>query len=170
MLRPAERAVADTQLDAVVTLARKALAGLDRHLFDDLDAVDLARELGQHRSLVAKAGADLENRAVLAHVEQVGHQGDDEWLRNGLAMPDRQRRVDVREGLHFRRYECVAWNLTHGPNHPVRQRGAAKLRREHRRFGHDLIDHVTPQRSEDVLTYHAFPALPTSGLLTSMRP
>ena len=60
-------------------------------LLDDLDRIDLMRQFVQHGGLIAEPGADLQHLVAAREFQQVGHQPDDEGLRNRLAMADRQR-------------------------------------------------------------------------------
>ena len=92
MLAPAVIAVAHADLDVDVAQAPEALAGLERELLDDVDAVDLLDELGENRRLVADPGADFEHRVPGLRLEQNGHERDDERLRDRLAT-DRQGRL-----------------------------------------------------------------------------
>ena len=67
-----------------------------------LDGIDPAAEIGQHRGLVARTGADLQHLVALVELELLGHEGDDVRLGDGLAAIDRQRDVligVVGEGL-----------------------------------------------------------------------
>ena len=64
--------------------------------------LDLARQLGQHRRLVAAAGADFQHPIIGPQVEQIGHHGDDVGLRDRLAEADRQRPVGIgRAAVHL---------------------------------------------------------------------
>ena len=49
--------------------------------------------------------------------EQMGHQGDDERLRDGLAMADRQRRVVIGVGCVPGRHQQVARDDAHRVEH-----------------------------------------------------
>jgi hypothetical protein len=51
--------------------------------------------------LIAKTGADFENAVVGLDVEQIGHQGDDKWLRDRLFEADWKWNIFVRVGLKF---------------------------------------------------------------------
>src|SRR5713101_2710143 len=62
---------------------------------NDLDRVNLAHQTREDRRLVSGARADLEHGVVRPDPEEVGHQRDDEWLRNGLAVSDGQRPVGI---------------------------------------------------------------------------
>src|SRR5205807_9638788 len=56
------------------------------------------------RSLIADAGADLQRHVARLQLEQIGHQRYDEGLRDGLAVADRQRRVEIGIGLQLQRH------------------------------------------------------------------
>ena len=90
-------AVADANRDVAVAEPAQALLGFGGELLDDLDGPDLPRELGENRRLVAQPGADLERRLAGLRVQKVGHERDDERLRDGLPETDRQRHVLVGE-------------------------------------------------------------------------
>src|SRR6185369_13992631 len=98
---PAVIAVGDLELDIGATRLRKPVARLVRELLDDLDAVDLAGELGEDRSLIAETGPYLEHNVVGADVGEVGHQCNDEGLRDGLLEADRKRNVGIGIGLEL---------------------------------------------------------------------
>src|SRR5262249_55585900 len=63
------------------------------HLAMALDREEAAREMSENRGLIAGARADLEHEVTIRDIERLGHQGDDEGLADGLAMPDRQRDI-----------------------------------------------------------------------------
>ena len=94
---------------------------LRRELLDDLDAIDPGRKAGEHRGLVAEAGADVEDAVARPDIEQIRHQGDDVGLRDRLAESYRQGRVEVGEGAHFGRDELVARHLCHRVEHRARE-------------------------------------------------
>src|SRR5215472_9460565 len=148
MFGPPVVAVAQFELDVLVALASQSLLRSVCQLFDDLDAVDLARQLGQHGSLIAQAGADLENDVVALDVEQIRHQRHDEWLRDGLVESDRQRHVGVGVGLELDRDEIMARHLAHGLHCGRPKRGFADARAHVDRFRRDLHEHVLAQLDE----------------------
>ena len=87
---------------------------------DALDGVHLARDVREHRGLVAAAGADLEHVAELAAVaRELGHARDDPRLRDRLPVADRQRRVLV--GADRQRFvdEDVARHRVHRGQHDL---------------------------------------------------
>ena len=61
MLRPALITIADTEMDIAVTAGIKPLFTFSSEFLDDFYGVNLARQLGQNGSLIAKSGADLQN-------------------------------------------------------------------------------------------------------------
>src|SRR5262245_30592577 len=91
VLGPAVIAVAYPELDIGAALPLQSLLRLLGELFDHLDAVDLGGQLREHRGVIAQAGADLEHGVTGADVEQVGHQRDNERLRDRLVEADRKR-------------------------------------------------------------------------------
>src|SRR5262249_824864 len=53
------------------------------------------RKMGEDRRLVTGAGAHLKDGIVRPNASKVGHESDDERLRNGLTIADRQRPIGV---------------------------------------------------------------------------
>ena len=85
-----------------------------------LDRVDLCRELGQDRGLVARARADVENALASGQRERLADPRDHVRLGDRLASADRQRSVVVgaiaqllgheeltRDSLHRREHALV---------------------------------------------------------------
>ncbi len=142
MLVPAVVAVADADLDIAVTEALQPATGIKSELLDELDAVDLIHQFREDRGLITYTGTDLQRYVARPQLEQIGHERDDEGLRDGLAVADRQRRVEIRVGLQFQRHELVARDLAHHLDHPGGKRGLAELSRKENRIGHDLGDHL----------------------------
>src|SRR5207248_99030 len=69
-LEQAARPVADVDVDVRVAGRREVRARRLGELRDPLDRVDLARQLGEHRGLVTRAGADVEH--AFAALERKG--------------------------------------------------------------------------------------------------
>jgi hypothetical protein len=65
-------------------------------LFDDFNGVDLAGQLREDGGLIAKTCTDFENAVVGLGVEQIGHYGDDKWLRDRLSEADWKWNIFVR--------------------------------------------------------------------------
>jgi len=89
MLGPAIIAITDAHIDVVVTQVRQAGLRLLPERRNDFDAPYPGVKLGNYRRLVAGAGADFEDAVARFDIEQIGHNRDDVWLRNGLAMTNR---------------------------------------------------------------------------------
>src|SRR5262245_49590182 len=70
LVRPAEGAAADPNPDVVVAELLEERAGALGQPRQTLDRADAARELGEHRRLIARAGADLEDLLAAAELEQ----------------------------------------------------------------------------------------------------
>src|SRR5216684_1606969 len=90
-LRPAQRAVADAKLDILVAQLGEDLLRAPGELRHDLDGADGAAErkqLAEDRRLVAAAGAHFQHALFPLELQRLGHGGDDERLRDGLALPD----------------------------------------------------------------------------------
>src|SRR6185436_15596414 len=92
-LGPAARAIADPELDIGDAQTAQALTRLLRELPDELDAVYVSRQRGDDGRLIPEAGPDFEHRVLRLDIEQIGHQRDDEGLRDRLVEADRQRRI-----------------------------------------------------------------------------
>ncbi len=142
MLAPSVVTVADTDLDIAVTEVFEPFPGVESEFLDELDAVDLIHQLREDRGLIADAGADLQRHVARLQLEQIGHQRYDEGLRDGLAVADRQRRVEIGIGLQLQRHEFVAGDLAHRLDHLGSERGLAELSRQEYRIGHDLGNHL----------------------------
>lgn len=111
--RPALIAVALADHDVLVAQLGQAFFGLFSQRLDDLDAVNLPAELGQHGRLIAGTGADIEGSALGLRLGQLGHQGNDVRLGNRLPMANRQRMVSISNaGLLFGN-EAMAGNPAH---------------------------------------------------------
>ena len=113
-------AVAHLNADIAVSHPLQALARPPRQLGDDLQRIDLLHQLGEHRRLVAAAGAHLQHRTALRWQHQVAHQGDDEVLGNGVVAPDGQRAVAEGQWTHVALYEPL-------PRHPMTRASRASL-------------------------------------------
>ena len=77
--------------------------------------------------MVAQAGADLEHRLVRLGSKEIGHQSDDEGLRDGLIEADRQRHVLV--GIRRNRgwHEEMPRHPPHRCHHPLIERRLAEF-------------------------------------------
>ena len=69
--------------------------------------------MGEDSGLVARAGAHLEDDMVRPHAHEVGHQRDDERLRDGLTMADRQRSVGIGVAAQSVGHEFVPRYIAH---------------------------------------------------------
>ena len=69
--------IGNLDLDIGAALSAEPLLGLSAKLFNDLNAVHLASKLSENSRLVAKTGADLEDRVIGSDVKQVRHQRRD---------------------------------------------------------------------------------------------
>ena len=114
---PAEVAVAVPHVDVLVAELLEPRAGRCGERLHDLDRKDPIDDLGQHRRLVPGARAYLENAVPGPDLEQLGHRGHDERLRNRLPVAYRQRLVLVGEPYQLLGNEPVPRHLAHGPQH-----------------------------------------------------
>ena len=110
LLGPAAIAVADAHVHVRVAEPRQVGARPLAELLHDLDRVDLARELGEHRRLVARAGPDLEHALVAAQPQLLRHVGHHVRLRDRLAAADRERPVFVGVVAQLVGHQLVARN------------------------------------------------------------
>ena len=110
-----------------------------------------ARELGEHGSLIAGAGPDVEDALVAAETEERADRCYDERLRDRLPVPDRQRAVVVGVRAQSLRYEELPRNPAHGREDPlVGDTAATELPLDHLRASGrsvDLRDHLASERS-----------------------
>src|SRR5262249_35269241 len=131
-------------MDGVVTEFGQPLARLLGQFRDNLDRIDLIPQIGQHGGLITGAGADLERARTLRNSQQVGHQGNDVRLGDGLAVADWQWPIGIGQPPLGSRYEGMPRYAAHGLKHAVierrRYRAAAVLARDHL----DRANHVAP--------------------------
>ena len=78
-----------------------------------LDTDHIACELGKHRGLITGSGADLEHMVVGSDLEELGHAGHDEGLRDRLALRDAEGVVTVRDVLILFAHESLARDSGH---------------------------------------------------------
>ena len=152
VLGPAVVAVGDLELDVGAALLAQSLLCLAGELFDDFDAVHLARQLRQDRGLVAQSGADLEHGLLGADIQQIRHQRDDERLRDRLLETYGKRNVGVGVGLQFDRYELVSRHLGHGRHHAFVERRLADQVTHVKCAGGNFREHLS---TEDFEVFHA---------------
>ncbi len=119
MLFPAEVAVPQLARYVVVAEVIEPLAGLACERRDDFDAVYVIHQFREHRGLVSRTGAHLENPVSGIRLDEFGHQGDDVGLRNRLPVPDGQRPVLVGVSPLGLRHHAVALHLVHRAEDPV---------------------------------------------------
>src|SRR2546426_2286397 len=133
---PAERAAADPDPHVVVaeTLEERTRPlGQARQSFDRADP---PRELGEHRRLVTRAGADLEDLLMAVELEELRHEADDVGLRNRLLLADRQGMVAVGAVTQGLLDEEVTRHPPHRRQHAlVRDLAAHELLLDHPRAG-----------------------------------
>ena len=98
-----------------------------REFFDDLDAPNLPGEFGKDCGLVAQAGANLEHGLMLSGSEEIGHQSDDEGLRDSFVEANRQRHVTVGMRRNLDRHEEMPRHPPHRGHHPLIERRLAEF-------------------------------------------
>jgi hypothetical protein len=143
VLGPAEIAVRDADFDVGVALSFQQLACPLGQLVDEFDAINPAGQLGEHRRLVAPAGADFEDEIVGLELEEVRHHRDHERLRDCLVEADRQWPVKVRIRLDLDRHELVPRDLGHCVEDSIIQGGFADLGSEMSRDHSDRCNHLS---------------------------
>src|SRR3569832_2696792 len=104
-------AVSRPYRNIAVTQSREPRCRFGRQSGNDLDAVHLSNQPRQHRSLIAATGADLQYDIARLGLQQIGHEGDDEGLRNRLAVADRLRRVVISNIALIGGEKFVTWHL-----------------------------------------------------------
>src|SRR5213592_3447648 len=117
LVGPAERPAADADPHVRVAELLEERARTFGEARQPLDRAHAARELGEHRRLVAGAGADLERLLTPGELEELRHERDDVGLGDGLFLADRERVVAVRAPAERLLHEEVARHLTHRAEH-----------------------------------------------------
>jgi hypothetical protein len=92
-------------------------AGERGELRDPLHGDHLARELVEHRGLVARAGADVEHAFSARELERLADERDDEGLRDRLPVREAEGAVGVGEVAVVRRDEELARDAPHRLEH-----------------------------------------------------
>src|SRR5262245_27288390 len=87
-LHPPVNAIARACHDIAIAQPLQPRGSAVRQPSHDPDRVNPPREMGEDCCLVARAGAHLKDGIVRPDVNQVGHESDDERLRNGLTIAD----------------------------------------------------------------------------------
>jgi hypothetical protein len=100
-------AVPDANFDVAVPLPLQPLNRPLPQLIDDFDAVYFAGQLGEHCSLVTKAGANFEDNVVGLELKQVRHHRNHQRLRDSLIEANRKRPVKVGILLNLDRDKLV---------------------------------------------------------------
>src|SRR5215469_7243444 len=105
--------IGNLEFDIAAALLSKTFFGLLAKLFDDFNRVYLAGEPREHGGLIAKTGTDFENAVVGPDVEQIGHQGDDKWLRDRLFEADWKWNIGIRVGLNLDWHKLMPRHLAY---------------------------------------------------------
>src|SRR5262245_43150171 len=69
--------------------------------------------MGEDGGLITGASAYLKDDIARPHAQQVGHQSDDERLRNGLTIADRQWSVSICVATHSLGHKLVPRYIAH---------------------------------------------------------
>src|SRR5688572_28597947 len=117
VLGPAAVAVPFAHGDVAVTELLHPALGEPGELGNDLDSVDVVRELRQHRALVTRAGPDLEHARRGRELEELRHERDDVGLGDRLVPGDRKRMILVRLRALSVVDEAVSRDLSHRGEH-----------------------------------------------------
>src|SRR6516162_9693866 len=94
-LLPAVIAIARARRDVAIAQPLQPRGSAVRQPRHDLDRVNPPRKTGEDRRLVTRPGAHLKDGIVRPDASKVGHESDDERLRNGLTIANRQRLIGV---------------------------------------------------------------------------
>ena len=146
MLRPAGVAVAGAHSHVVITQSRQHSGGAGGQFLDDFHTVHMTDQPGEYGGLVARAGPHFEYNIAGLRVEQVGHQGYDEGLGNGLARLDRQRCVLVGTVTEGREHERLPRDPAHRRHDSPGQLRAAGVARRTAHGFTDGVQHTRPFR------------------------
>ncbi len=111
-------------------------------------------QAGQYRGLVAESGADVEHSVIGLDVEQLGHQRDDEGLRDGLAVADRQRLIQVGEHPQLVRHEFVARHTRDGAHDGLRQPARRHMPAHQLDVEQNLLEHFLARFCEELFGSH----------------
>src|SRR5262245_192550 len=136
LVGPAEGAAAHSHPDVVVAEPLEERAGALGQPRQTLDRADAPRELGEHGSLIARAGADLEDLLLAGEREQLGHEAHDVGLGDRLLLADRQGMIAV--GAIAQRFldeEMTRHAPHHGDHALVGDLAAHELLLDHARAG-----------------------------------
>src|SRR5262249_39429488 len=111
-------AIGNLEFDVAAALLSESLFRRLTKFFNDFNGVYFAGQLREDSGLIAKTGADFENAVVGLDVEQIGHQGDDKWLRDRFFEADWKWNIFVRVGLKFDWHKRMPRHLAHSRHDP----------------------------------------------------
>ncbi len=143
---PSQITVAAAHLDVPIAGLRQRAPGALREIGNDLDAVHLLDDLGEHRGLIPRTRSNLEHAVRRRQMQRLGHVRDDVGLRDRLAPADRQRPILIGERPHFVRHKEVARHAAHRPQH----RGVTHVARADLRLDHPLAQRLIVVLPADV--------------------
>src|SRR5262245_43390858 len=109
-LLPAVIAVSESRRDVAIAKPLQPLRGGVRERRYDLNRVDFTHQTREDGGLIARSSADLEHGIVRPDLHEIGHQSDDEWLRDGLAVTDRQRTICISLASFSIGHELMTWH------------------------------------------------------------
>ncbi len=89
MFRPALIAIPESHFDVLVSQTFQTLFCLVRQGLNNLDAVNMLDDFRQHRGLVTRPSADVQDPRVGLGTPKLSHQSHNVRLRNGLTVSDR---------------------------------------------------------------------------------
>ena len=114
LLRPAEAPVSDSQPDVpAVQLSQDRLRPI-REGREPFDAENLASDLGEDGRLISASGPHFQDSVGALQAQSLRHDGHHVGLRDGLALRQRDRLIEVGRGLHSTGEEPFSWDLRHG--------------------------------------------------------
>ena len=116
---PTERSIERFYCRIVNSQRAQARVRIPGQFGDAFEGVNLRSQTGEHRGLIAGAGANLKNSHVIVEFKQLSHPGDDVRLRNGLIEFDWQGMVAISLTLKCLRNEKVARHQIHCFEHSL---------------------------------------------------
>jgi hypothetical protein len=106
--------------------------------------ISIEHQLGQDRRLVARTGAELQHHITRLDLEKVGHEGDDQRLRDRLAVADGHRPVGIGFPAPVLGHEEMARQDAHGLQYPFIDLSGAEFGFQVPGVALDHLDHSLP--------------------------
>src|SRR5262249_32836686 len=113
-LGPTQVSIADPHNHVLNRLCFESGNRGPRKFGQDLNAVDLVHESCKNCRLIPRSCSNLQNPMLFARVQQLGHECNDEGLRDRLPVANGERRVIKCMKTNAFRHEQLARNRSHG--------------------------------------------------------